>query len=180
MKNKFKDTTYFWSQMYRSFLIFFFVLFSLSCSKEEDIPFIASDDDSLNPDYYKTIEGYYKGTIYDGTIKDNKFIPVRQYIHYVNIKQLGYHRILIEDISNNFKSNAEANLYRLDKSGGYLKFDPFTMEDSCGIDTIIYSPYYKKNFNGDFIYKSGRISYLFFYDTDKETIHQYFEGNLVN
>lgn len=170
----------------RSFLLILSICIGLlSCSKEENIPFIASDNDTLKDFVYPTIDGRYKGTISDIEIKGNQYLVKNSYIHYVDVIENSFHSVLIKDISNNFKSDAEAELFRYDKAGGYLSFIPTSMADSSGIDSVYYSNYFREYFNGSFEYKDAKyknkkIQYFFKYYTSTDTIHQYFEGFLQN
>jgi hypothetical protein len=157
----------------------------LSCSKEENIPFIAADTDTLKEYDYPKIDGRYKGTLSDIELMGNQYLVKNSYIHYVDVIENSFHSVLIKDISNNYKSDAEAELFRLDKSEGYLSFIPASMADSSGIDSVYYSNYFREYFNGSFEYKDSKyknkkIQYFFKYYTSKDTIHQYFEGYIQN
>ena len=149
------------------------------CSKEENIPFIPSDHDSLDVIYYHSINGQYNGLIKDIRWVDQQSYQVlNQTSHSVTVEEVSFEIVKINDISNKIQSNADASMYRLDESGGYLIFNPYSMADSTGVDSVFFSNFFGRQFNGIYYYGSGKLQYFFHFVQKKDTTYQVFEGTL--
>ncbi len=154
-------------------ILFSFILF-FSCSKEENIPFVDSVKDTIQPVFYHDISGIYNGVIRDIRIlNSNSILILSSTKHSVVVSEINFDNILIENISNDIVSNAEASLFRRDGAGGFLSFIPHTMADSTGVDSI-----YQGFYNGIYYYDIDTLAYFFYYVKEKDTIHQLFSGKL--
>ena len=151
-------------------------------SKEENIPFKGSQDDTVNVVFYHDISGVYSGdmNIIDW-IDNGVYVVISRSSHALEIKEISFNSVLLEDISNRVESNAEAELKRYDANGGYLAFLPHTMSGNTGPDSAYYSYYFNSYFNGRFYYHSDSLTYFMYYiNTSNDTVHQVFEGRRLN
>jgi len=145
-----------------------------SCTKEKDVPFQDSIKDTIEVVFYHDISGNYSGTIQDiRFINSNVYEILDSAKHSITVSELNFSTVFIENISNKIQSNAEASLFRVNRTGGYLSFIPHTMADSTGPDSV-----FKSTYNGIYYYANGNLDYFFFYIKNNDTTHQLFSGKL--
>ena len=153
----------------------FVILLFFSCSKEEEIPFKAAVEDTIDLIFYHNIAGTYKGQLQDiEWISDTSYLVVGQRSHTLNIKEIDYSFVELDDISNLTEGAIQAQMFRVNDVGGYLRFVGPTMPDSTGIDSIYFSSLHLEKMNGIYYY-SGRLQYFFYSIKNKDTTHQMFD-----
>lgn len=154
--------------------ILVFLFFALSCTKEKDIPFLDSVKDTIHVTSYLDIAGTYEGRISNiNFVSSNSYVILSSQIYSVEVVEINFDKVLIKNISNNVLSDAEAEMFRFNENGGYLRFLTHTMADSMSIDSV-----FNGNYNGIYYYSNDSLSYFFNYIVNKDTVHQLFSGKL--
>lgn len=154
--------------------ILIFLTFALSCTKEKDIPFIDSVKDTLHVTSYLDIAGNYKGRLNTiSFVSSNSYVILNSQLYNVEVTEINFDRVLLKNISNLVLSDAEAEMFRFNENGGYLRFLTHSMADSMSIDSV-----FSGSYNGIYYYSNDSLSYFFNYVSNKDTIHQLFSGKL--
>lgn len=158
------------------FYIFLFVAF-FSCSKEEIIPFIVEDKDTLRPTSYSDLSGTYIGNLYNIDIVNDSINILSSESHTVTIDQIEINSIMINNITNLENVNAEAIISR-EIGAVYLKMDDTKLPENLGTISAFYVD--GTAYNGIYYFQNPKEVQYFIYITDMvDTVQQMFNGKLI-
>lgn len=157
-------------------LIFITVL--ASCSKEENIPFINEDRDTITPTSFIDLSGKYRGILqHIEFINDSAYIIISSQEHTISVDEIDYTTIIINNITNFSSVNAETIISR-EIGGAYMQ-----MLDSKLPPTVGTLPAFKvdlDSYNGIYLFTEPKEIQYFIYITDMiDTTQQVFNGTFI-
>lgn len=148
-----------------------------SCSKEENIPFIDEDRDTITPTSYSDLSGTYSGNLSSIELRGDSFRILSSEPHTITIDQIDFSLIMMHNITNSYKVDAEAFISR-EIGAVYLQMNDSKLPENVG--TIAYYYAGSSDYNGIYFYNNTKEIRYFIYITDMvDTVQQYFNGKLI-
>lgn len=152
-------------------------MFLLTCSKEENIPYIAEDRVELNqPVYYLKLDGTYHGILSNITFgKDSNYVTDFSTAHTITIEEIDFSNIRIKNVTNIEQADAVCSVQRFN-TGQLGAF--FYMDKT--INNIAPIRMFSGGYNGKYLKSpSGQIQYFFSYTDYVDTVYQVFDGQII-
>lgn len=159
------------------FCIILLTIFS-SCSKEEEVPFIKEDRDTITPTSYLNLSGKYSGTIkHIEFFNDSAYEVISTQKHSISIEELDFDLLLINNVTNFTNVNVETKIAR-EIWGVYMQMDDSKLPPSVGSIPVINVDL--EHYNGILLFSNPKEVEYFIYITDMvDTVQQVFNGTLI-